>query len=179
MEGEEPQFSEPTSGQIKPPVIVMAPAIAVPIWVRILAGVETGVLGAGLMCVWLFSHSWWSGAGVLAPANIWATSIHGSAVMRYAPARPYSGLAIHFAMACLVGVIFAVLSSQLRRFPFVLIFSLFASVAWYFLLVSWNRWIALYSQQPETFLAYLLFGIVLSRMPSRSVELAGVLASTD
>ena len=179
MEGEEPQLTEAESGQIIPPMVVSRPALVIPVWVRMLAGIETGVLGASLMCVWLFAHSWWSGEGIFTPANIWATSVYGSSVMRYGPARPYSGLATHFAMACCLGVLFAVLSSRVRRFPVILLLGLFAGVAWYFSLVTWNRWIALYSQQPETFLAYLLFGIVLSRMPSRGVQLAGVLTSTN
>ena len=118
------------------------------------------------------------GDRVLTAANIWATSIYGSAAMRYYPARPMSGLAVHFAMACVAGSLFSAIAGGVKRFPLVFLLGLAAGAAWYFCLVYWNRWIAVYSPQPETFVAYLLFGIVLSRTPSRCVHLAGVFATT-
>jgi hypothetical protein len=179
MEGETPQIVNAESEPWPPLVIVPAPVVVVPAWVRVLAGIETGVLGAALMSAWLFSHSWWTGEGILTPANIWATTMFGGSVMRYGPAHPYSGIAVHFLMACLLSAVFSLVCGRVRRFPVVLLLGLFTAIVWYFLLVSWNRWIAVYSQQPETFLAYLLFGVVLSRAVSRSAHLAGVLASTN
>jgi len=178
MDGAEPQFSDSQMDPVVPPVAVSRPAVVVPSWVRILAGIESGALGAALMIVWLFGHSWWNGDRVLTAANIWATSVHGSAVMRYLPAKPVSGLAIHFAMACVVGSLFSLAAGGIKRFSVVFLLGLAAGAAWYLILVYWNRWIAVYSPQPETFIAYLLFGIVLSRTPSRCVHLAGVLATT-
>ncbi len=178
MDGAQPQFNDRQTGQAAPPVFV-PPAAIIPFWIRILAGIESGVLGAGLMVAWLFGQSWWNGDRVLTAANIWATSIYGSAAMRYFPARPIPGLAVHFVMACVAGSLFSAAVGGVRRFPFVFLLGLASGAAWYFSLAYWNRWIALYSPQPETFIAYLLFGIVLSRTPSRCVHLAGVLAATD
>ena len=177
MDGSEPQFSD-LQTELVPPVATLPPIVIIPIWVRILAGIESGVLGAGVMVAWLFGHSWWNGDRVLTAANIWATTIYGSAAMRYFPARPISGLAVHFAMACVAGSLFSAAAGGIKRFPFVFLLGLAAGSLWYFGLVYWNRWIAVYSPQPETFVAYLLFGIVLSRSPSRCVHLAGVFAST-
>ena len=86
---------------------------------------------------------------------------------------------MHFAMACVAGGLFSVLAGGIRRFSLVFLLGLAAGAVWYFVLAYWNRWIAVYSPQPETFIAYLLFGIALSRTPSRGVHLAGVLASPD
>ena len=179
MDGDGPQFSNQQSDQMLPPIAVYPAALVVPYWIRILVGIESGVLGACLMLVWLFGHSWWNGDRVLTAANIWATSIYGSAAMRNLPAKPISGLAVHFAMACVAGGLFSAFAGGIRRFPLVFMLGLAAGAVWYFVLVYWNRWIVVYSPQPETFIAYLLFGIVLSRTPSRSVHLAGVLGSRD
>jgi len=179
MEGEQPQLSDTVDEPMPPPSFAPVATAAVPVWVRVLAGIETGVLGAGFMCVWLFAHSWWGGDRFLTPAKIWATTLLGGSVMRYGPGRPLVGLAVHFSLACVVSVVFAVLSVRIRRFPVAVVMGLLAGGCWYFLLVWWNRWIAVYSQQPETFLGFLVFGIVLSRSPSRCIHLAGVLASAD
>jgi hypothetical protein len=181
MDGVEPEFSDPQAEPANPPIAVppvaiLPPSVVIPFGVRILSGIETGALGAGVMAVWLFGNSWLHGDRLLTAANIWATSIYGSAAMRYFPARPISGLAIHVTMACLAGGLFSAAVGNLKRFPVVFLLGLAAGAAWYFGLVYWNPWIAVYSPQPETFIAYLLFGIVLSRTPSRSMYLAGALS---
>ncbi len=184
MDGEERQFSdvpnEPVRDeQLAPPATAPAPAIAIGLLVRILAGIESGIWGAFLMSGWMCAHSWWSGDRFLTPANIWATTLFGSSVMRWAPSRPLSGFALQFTMACIVGVFYALVAAGWKRFYVAFLFGLAVGALWYFLLVYWNRWIAVYSPQPETFIAYLLFGIVLSRTPLRCIHLAGVLASPD
>ena len=179
MDGEDPQFSVDTGGLLSPPIVAPIPVVTIPLVVRLLAGIETGVLGGSLMAAWMFAHSWWIGERLLAPANIWATSLYGGSVMRYGPSRPLAGFAVQLAMACLVAVAYALAAGGWKRFYLAFLSGLAAGASWYFLLVYWNRWIAVYSPQPETFISYLLFGIVLSRTPLRCIHLAGVLASAD
>ena len=142
------------------------------------AGLETGVLGAGLMLVWFALDSlverqhWW------AILNLWGSAIYGNVVFRMTLGKAsLAGAALHLFLGGVAGAAVALLIGRIRRFALVLMASMVAGFVWYWILQNGilrtlNPLIPRMTPQPATILAHLLFASVLTRIPGRGNRLA-------
>ena len=144
------------------------------------AGLETGVLGAGLMLVWFALDSlverqqWW------AILNLWGSAIYGNVVFRMGLGKAsVTGAALHLFLGGVAGAALALVVGRFRNFGMVLLACMVAGFVWYWVLQNGilralNPLIPRMTPQPATILAHLLFAAVLTRIPGRSVRLAAL-----
>lgn len=144
----------------------------------VLAGGETGVLGALLMMIWFALDSlverqqWW------AILNLWGAAIYGDAVFRMGLGKAsLAGGALHVFLGGLAGAGSGLALGRLRRFGRVLLAALLLGALWYGILqYGVLRWlhplIGRMTPQPATLLAHLLFAVMLTRIPARGLSLA-------
>jgi len=167
-----------------PPLPVLAPLVPAPAPVPVerthllFAGLETGVLGAGLMLVWFVLDSlverqqWW------AILNLWGAAIYGNVVFRMSLGKAsLAGAALHLFLGGVAGAVIALAIGRLHRFVLVLLASMGVGFIWYWVLQNGilrtlNPLIPRMTPQPATILAHLLFAAVLTRIPGRSLRLA-------
>jgi hypothetical protein len=168
------------SGHLEPAVtIALAPPPPVPSpSLRLLAGLESGLLGAALMFAWLLIYShidrqyWW---GIL---NLWGAASFGnrSISMGFGIAS-LAGAAHHLFLHGLAGALAGLAIGRLRGFWLPLAAS-FAAAFLCFLLAFHVYWPLLapvvlrVSPQPATAIAYLLYAVALSRASARAFRLA-------
>ena len=174
----------------EPPPFVVIPAP--PVWVPepvaapirptavhlLLAGAETGVLGALLMMIWFALDSlveqqhWW------AILNLWGAAIYGDAVFRMGLSKAsLAGGSLHVVLGGLAGAGSALVLGRLRGFGKVLPAGLLLGALWYVLLQhgllrGLHPLIERMTPQPATLLAHLLYAVMLTRIPGRGLCLA-------
>ena len=145
---------------------------------RLLAGLETGVLGAILLLVWFSLDAVYQGQHWYAFPNLWATLFFGQDAFRMrAGWATASGISIHLLLLSLEGAVFGAIWRWSRWFWL----TLAAGILWA-MLCYWGMNLSLWKNfapfvprmmpQPATGLAVLLFGICLSRIPVRAEKLA-------
>ena len=160
------------------PLVMVPPPVPVERTHLLFAGLETGVLGAGLMLVWFALDSlverqqWW------AILNLWGSAIYGNVVFRMSLGKAsLAGAALQLFLGGVAGGLIALAIGRLRSFGMVLLASALAGFLWYWILQNGilrtlNPLIPRMTPQPATILAHLLFAAVLTRIPGRSHRLA-------
>jgi len=161
-----------------PPPVYFAPRPgAVP---RLLAGLESGILGAAVMIGWfavdslIESQYWW------AMLNLWGASVYHIRVfsMGFGVAT-LAGASTHFFLHGVGGALWSLLAAKIANYWLHLFCSFAAAAAWYWLLM-YAFWPAVapivsrISPLPATLLAYFLFGAALSRNPRRARQLSAI-----
>ncbi len=166
-----------------PPPVLVVPPPAPGATHLLLAGLESGVLGAGLMMLWFALDSlvdrqqWW------AMLNLWGAAIYGDAVFRMSLGKAsLAGAALHICLGGLAGAVMALALGRLHRFSLLILAALVGGCLWYAMLqFGILRWlhplIPRMTPQPATVLAHLLYAAVLMRIPGRSAGLALAWAS--
>ncbi len=170
-----PQLASP------PPLVEPAPAPP-PVWepppprvvVRMLAGVETGILGALVMIGWFALDAmmerqyWW------AMLNLWGSTVYHNRVFSMGLGMAtLAGAAIHFFLHGLGGAAWGLVAGRAKSFWMQLGGSFAAAAIWYVFLMT-AVWPAIaplvnrISPHPATWLAYVLFGATLSRCAQRA-----------
>jgi hypothetical protein len=161
-----------------PPPVLVVPPPAAEAKHLLLAGLESGVLGAGLMMLWYALDSlverqhWW------AMLNLWGAAIYGDAVFRMSLGKAsLAGAALHVCLGGLAGAVMALALGRLHRFSLLILAALVGGGLWYGMLqYGILRWlhplIPRMTPQPATVLAHLLYAAVLTRIPGRSARLA-------
>lgn len=145
---------------------------------RLLAGLETGVIGAILLLLWFTLDAVYQGQHWYAFPNLWATLFYGQDAFRMrAGWATLSGISIHLLLLSVEGAIFGALWRWSRRFWL----TLAAGLAWA-ALCYWGMNLGLWKNfapyvprmmpQPATGLGVFLFGICLTRIPIRAEKLA-------
>ena len=193
MDGEFPNRERepitPDDGPVEPPILlealapepppIYAPPVPGPV-LRLLAGVESGVIGAGVMIAWfamdsfLESQYWW------AMLNLWGASVYHNRVFSMGfGAATLAGACTHFFLHGLGGALWALLAARISNYWLHLVFSFAAAGAWYCILM-FTFWPAVapavsrLTPLPASILAYFLFGAALSRNAHRARQLNAV-----
>jgi len=137
---------------------------------RGLRGLEAGVIGGLAMIAVLTSGSllrgyvWWQ------PANILGSTFYGTSALRSGLGRAtLAGYAFHIVIAGVLGILFGLACGGLQRRRRLLLLGGLAGLVWYFFAAAafwtWlNPLVPLYSLQPDTLLAHVLFGMCLGKI---------------
>jgi hypothetical protein len=135
---------------------------------RLLAGLQAGVLGGVAMLVWAVASSPWRQQPWWAFPNLMASGLFGESVFRLGFGwASWSGMALLLFLAGSLGSIFALLVPEsVSSFRFVLL-ALAASLAWYYATASpaANRWaplVPLYTPRPILYTGHLIYGLSLA-----------------
>ena len=157
----------PEGAEYKPPAAPNA-RIRPELAVRILAGLETGILGGLLMIAWVALASAWDGEPWYEVPNLWASAIWGRiALYRRLSLMTLGGSCFQIVMGSLIGAIFSMIFGTLQGLGRLLPPGLMTGAAW-FILFNWrNRIFAMHAPQPEVLVAYALFGVMLARTGRR------------
>ena len=144
---------------------------------RLLAGLESGIIGAAVMILWFALDSlmerqyWW------AMLNLWGASVYHNRVfsMGFGVAT-LAGASTHFFLHGLGGALWSLAAARISNYWLHLVCSFAAAAAWYFLLmyVFWPTVAPVVSRitpLTATLLAYFLFGAALSRNAHRARQL--------
>lgn len=173
-----PIYQDAESPAVAPPPVYRAPLPgAVP---RLLAGLESGILGAVVMIGWfaldavLERQYWW------AMLNLWGAGVYHNRVfsMGFGMAT-LAGVSTHFFLHGVGGAIWSLAAARMSNYWLHLAGSLVAAAVWYSVLM-YGFWPAVapvvsrISPIPATLLAYLLFGAALSRNARRARQLDAV-----
>jgi hypothetical protein len=138
--------------------------------VRLLSGIEAGIIGGIAMLALLVAGSlvrgdpWWT------TPNLLATTFYGMRAFRGAPNQAtLTGSALHLVIAGTVGAAFGLLCGGIEPRRRLVLIGTLAGLVWYGLAdaVLWrqvNPLVTLYSPQPVTLLSHALFGACLGSM---------------
>ena len=138
---------------------------------RVIAGIESGVLGGIFMLGWLALVSVLQGRSAWSMPNLLASTFYGQAALRRGFRwSTLSGVALHVTMSASVGLLFGLAVSGVASRPRVMLLGLGAGVAWYFLSLGllWthiNPIVPLYGGGSGWFTAHLGLGIFLGSFP--------------
>lgn len=160
-----------------PPVVVMPPEPPPGLWPRVLAGLESGVLGAAVMIGWFALDAvterqyWW------AMLNLWGAPAYQNRVfsMGFGKAT-LAGASMHFFLHGVGGALWGLAGGRIMNYWLHLMASFAAAACWYLLLME-GFWplvapvVSRISPVPATYLAYVLFGAALSRTVHRARQL--------
>ncbi|MBI2687140.1 MAG: hypothetical protein HYX27_12555 [Acidobacteria bacterium] len=161
-----------------PPPPIVVPKLPLPGTVpRVLAGIESGILGALVMIGWFAIDSllerqyWW------AMLNLWGAGVYHNRVfsMGFGIAT-LAGASTHFFLHGVGGALWSLVGGRMSNYWLHLLFSFAAAAGWYLLLMHafWPVVAPVVSRItpiPATFLAYFLFGAAISRIPHRARQL--------
>ena len=167
-----------------PPLLEPAPApppvFVPPLLPRLLAGLESGVLGAAVMMAWFALDSvlerqyWW------AMLNLWGAGVYHNRVFSMGLGiATIAGASMHFFLHGVGGVLWAVAGARMSNYWLHLAGSFVAAAVWYSVLMH-AFWPAVapvvsrISPRFPTLLAYFLFGAALSRNARRARQLSSI-----
>jgi uncharacterized membrane protein len=138
---------------------------------RALAGIETGVLGGFAMLAWLAASSALEGQPIWMIPNLLGSVFHNHDILR----RGFSwvtvnGLALHFFVAGLIGLVFGVLTGSSRTRLRVALLAIMTGLLWYYFseTLFWRKLgllARIYGPPRSLLLAHLIFGFVLATYP--------------
>jgi len=147
---------------------------------RLLAGLESGILGALIMILWfaldafLERQYWW------AMLNLWGAGVYHNRVFSMGlGVATLAGASTHFFLHGLAGAIWALAAARVGNYWLHLALSFGAAAGWYLLLmhVFWPAVAPVVSRitpLPATILAYFLFGVAISRNAQRARQLDAI-----
>ena len=150
----------------------------VPLFLRALAGLETGILGALLLLGWFILDALYQGQHWYAFPNLWATMFYGNdAFSMRAGWATTAGISLHLSNLGFAGLLFGVVWRWNSRFWISLLAGIVWSMLWHWGMSAglWKTFSPLVPRlmpQPATWLALFLFGVCLSRLPKRAQSIA-------
>jgi hypothetical protein len=138
-----------------------------------LAGMQSGMIGALCLLMWLGIRAEWQQRNFWIPMNLMASAFYGgSAIHSGFAAETVSGLAVYIALYTALGAGLAfVLRDRLSR-PRTFLVAVLYALAWYFVSFQllWKSVIplaALLHVERTTAIGHLIYGAVLGGYPSR------------
>src|SRR3974390_803200 len=130
---------------------------------RLVHGLEAGVVGGIAMLVFLTAAALWRGDVWWAPANLLGTTFFGRRAFHTAPGMAtLSGAALHIVITGIVGALFGLICGGVRERRRLVLLGTLAGVFWYYLAdaIFW-RWVNIlvpaYAPQPSTLIAHGVF----------------------
>jgi hypothetical protein len=138
----------------------------------LLAGLQSGLVGAFSMLLWLGIAAVWQQRNFWIPVNLMASVFYGPNAIRSGfAAETVSGLAVYIAIYSVLGALLAlVLRDRLPRLRTFLVAVVFA-VAWYYLSfrLLWKAlmpYVALLHVERSTAIGHVIYGAVLGGYPA-------------
>jgi hypothetical protein len=135
---------------------------------RLLAGLQAGVLGGVAMLAWAVATSAWRQQPWWAFPNLMASGLFGESVFHLGFGRAsWSGIALLLFLTGTLGSVFALLVPEsVGSFRFVLL-AFAASLAWYYATASpalnhWAPLVPLYTPKPILYTGHLIYGLCLA-----------------
>lgn len=140
---------------------------------RLLSGIEAGIIGGIAMLALLVAGSLTRGDPWWTTANLLGTTFYGMRAFRAAPNQAtLAGTALHLVIAGTVGAAFGLICGGIEPRRRLVLVGTLAGLVWYGLAdaVFWraiNPLVPMYSPQPATLLSHALFGACLGSMGRR------------
>ena len=156
-------------------------ARAAPIDVRVLAGLEAGVVGGAAMLAWFAADSWLRREYIWRMPHLYASAFYGDRIFKASfGVVTVSGMALLLAMAGCVGILFGLMMARPKQPVRLITAALLTSMSWYWFsqVVIWRTWIPLVSLYLSPFsmvVAHVLYGLLLIRYATRVRALARAL----
>jgi len=135
--------------------------------VRLLTGIEAGVIGGIAMLALLMSGSLLRGDSWWTPSNLLGSTFYGVRALNAGLGRAtLAGSALHIFMTGSIGAAFGVLSGRIQQRRRLVLLGMLAGLIWHGLAdaLLWRRinpLIPMYSAQPATLFSHALFGACL------------------
>lgn len=167
----------------EPPPVYVAPPTPPPpppppgALVSLLAGLESGILGAVLMIGWFALDSIWERQYWWAMLNLWGAGVYHNRVfsMGFGVAT-LAGASMHFFLHGTAGALWALAASRISNYWLHLVCS-FAAAAGFYVFLMHAFWpsvapvVSRITPLPATALAYCLFGAAISRTSHRARQI--------
>jgi hypothetical protein len=137
---------------------------------RLVNGLEAGVIGGLAMLTLLIAGALWRGEVWWAPANLLGTTFYGRRAFHTGPGMAtLAGAAFHLVITGTVGALFGLACGGVRERRRLVILGMLAGVFWYYLAdATFWRWVNIlvpaYAPQPSTLIAHAVFGACLGFM---------------
>jgi len=138
-----------------------------------LAGLQSGMVGALCLVMWLGVLAEWQQRNFWIPVNLMASAFYGPRAIRSGFAgETLSGLAAYIALYTLLGAALATVLRDRASRPRTFLIALAFALAWYYLTfrLLWKSVIplaALLHVERTTAVGHLIYGVVLGGYPSR------------
>jgi len=168
---------EPDAGEPPGPVVVVEAAPrssdAVVLPLRVLAGLESGIIGGCGMLLSFAFDAWVHREYIWKVPHVFASAFYGDRIFRASfGVVTLAGLALLLALAGTVGILFGCLVRRPLPPMRLITMALVTSFAWYWVsqLILWRAWIPLAQSYlaPSTMLAaHVVYGLCLARYSQR------------
>lgn len=140
---------------------------------RALAGLEAGVVGAGVMLLWFAIHSIWTDDPWWTTPNLLASTFYGNRVFRMGFGWPtLAGAALQLCSGGAIGVAYAFGVGKVERPAGKFGLALLTGLAWYYVL-EWLLWrrmsplVPIYASTSAMWFAHFVYGVCLTRYHHR------------
>jgi hypothetical protein len=137
----------------------------------LLTGLETGVLAALAMLVWLGMSAVWYRRSFWTSANLLAAAFYGESALRNRfTAHTFAGLALYLLLYGFLGMLFGLAIQDRHASLRITCIGILSTIGWYFLFFGWiwKRWdplLVLYTHDRSMFAGHVLYGAILGRYP--------------
>ncbi len=146
---------------------------SVPAALRVLAGVEAGVIAGLAMLGWVFLGSTLLDQSVWTVPNLLGSIVNGDGVLRRGFGwAALSGLALHFFTSGVVGILFGLIVAGVRSRRRAVLLGIITGLIWFYFsnALVWRKLGALawiYLSPRSLLVAHIIFGAVLGLQPPR------------
>jgi hypothetical protein len=137
----------------------------------LLTGLETGVLAALAMLVWLGISATWYRKSFWTTPNLLAATFYGESALRNRfTVHTFAGLALHFVIYGALGMLFALAIQDRHPSLRITCIGILSAIGWYYLVFGWiwKKWdplLVLYTHDRSMFAGHVLYGAMLGRYP--------------
>jgi len=137
----------------------------------LLIGLETGVLAALAMLVWLGLAAVWYRKSFWTSPNLLAAVFYGESALRNRfTEHTFAGLALYLLIYGTLGMLFGLAIQDRHASLRITCIGILSGIAWYYLVFAliWKRWdplLVLYTHNRSMFAGHVLYGAVLGRYP--------------
>src|SRR5437763_4907669 len=145
----------------------------------VLTGLETGVLAALAMLVWLGVSAMWYRKSFWTTPNLLAAAFYGESALRNRfTVHTFAGLALYFLIYGSLGMLFGLAIQDRRASLSITCLGILVAIGWYYLVFGWigKKWdplLVLYTHDRPMFAGHVLYGALLGRYP-RNLLRSGV-----
>jgi hypothetical protein len=137
----------------------------------LLTGLETGVLAALAMLVWLGVSAMWYRKSFWTPPNLLAAAFYGESALRNRfTVHTFAGLALYLVIYGALGMLFGLAIQDRHPSLRITCIGVLSAIGWYYLVFGWiwKRWdplLVLYTHERSMFVGHVLYGVILGRYP--------------
>jgi hypothetical protein len=137
----------------------------------LLTGLETGVLAALAMLVWLGLSAMWYRKSFWTTPNLLAATFYGESALRNRfTLHTFAGLALYLLIYGSLGLLFGLAIQDRHASLRITCWGILFAIGWYYLVFGWiwkewNPLLVLYTHDRPMFAGHVLYGAILGRYP--------------